>query len=67
MQNLSTVATVSPIMVDREPESNNPLSPYYPSEPPSIPGNGRKWFALLLALTLLLGALYSVLSLLFSL
>ncbi|QLG26564.1 hypothetical protein HUG10_02995 [Halorarum halophilum] len=54
-------------MTDSDPDPNNPLSPYYPSEAPGIPGSGRKWFALLLALMILLGASFGVLSLLFSL
>ena len=54
-------------MADDDPKPNNPLSPYFPSETPGIPGNGRKWFAALLALSILLGAAYGVLSLLFSL
>ena len=41
---------------DEEP--NNPLSPYYPSEVPDVPANGRTWFALFLAAMLLLGAVY---------
>jgi len=47
-----------------DPGSRNPLSPYYPSETPDVPGNGRTWFALLLATMLLLGAAYGFLSLL---
>jgi hypothetical protein len=47
-----------------DPDSRNPLSPYYPSETPDVPGNGRTWFALLLAAMLLLGAAYGFLSLL---
>lgn len=54
-------------MADGDPEPNNPLSPYFPSETPGVPGNGRKWFAVLLALTILLGSAYRVLSLLLSL
>ncbi|GAB6861564.1 hypothetical protein ACFR97_04870 [Haloplanus litoreus] len=53
-------------MTDREPEPKNPLSPYYPSEVPGLPGNGRKWVAVLLSATLLLGAAYGVLSVLLS-
>jgi len=55
-----------PTMTDREPEPKNPLSPYYPSEVPDLPGNGRKWVAILLSATLLLGAAYGVLSVLLS-
>ena len=51
-------------MVDGAPDGKNPLSPYYPSETPNIPGNGRRWFALLAVLTVVLGAAYTVLSLL---
>ncbi|MFC6989541.1 hypothetical protein ACFQJD_14025 [Haloplanus sp. GCM10025708] len=46
-----------------EPDPNDPLSPYFPSETPDVPGNGRTWVALALALTLLLGAAFGVLSL----
>lgn len=52
-------------MTDRKPESNNPLSPYYPSDIPDIPGSGRKWFAILLSLMLLLGAVFWVAGVLF--
>lgn len=44
------------------PRPNNPLSPYFPSETPDIPGNGRTWFAVLLALTLLVGTAYGILT-----
>jgi hypothetical protein len=50
-------------MTEPEPEPNNPLSPYYPSEIPSIPGSGRKWFAVLLTLMLVFGTVYGFLSL----
>lgn len=33
-----------------DPEPRNPLSPYYPSEMPSMEGNGRRWFAILMVL-----------------
>jgi len=49
-------------MTDREPGPNDPLSPYYPSDIPDIPGNGRTWFAILLSATLLLGAVYAFLT-----
>jgi len=52
-------------MGDRSPKPKNPLQPYYPSEVPDIPGNGRTWVALLFSALLLLGAAYGVLSLLF--
>jgi hypothetical protein len=53
-------------MTDRDPTPKNPLSPYYPSEVPDVPGNGRAWVALLLAATFLLGAVYAALSALFA-
>jgi len=53
-------------MSDDGPEPNNPLSPYYPSETPSLSGNGRRWFALLLAGMLLFGGCYAALSLVIS-
>jgi len=31
-----------------DPEPDDPLSPYAPSEVPSVPSDGRRWFALLL-------------------
>lgn len=34
-------------MADKKPQPNNPLAPYYPSETPSLSGNGRKWFTIL--------------------
>ena len=49
-------------MTDREPDPKNPLSPYYPSEAPDVPGDGRTWVALLLSAMLLLGAVYAMLS-----
>ena len=52
-------------MTNGDPERNNPLSPYYPSRVPNLEGNGRKWFALLFVLILLLGAIYTFVSLLF--
>jgi len=51
-------------MSDRDPKPKNPLSPYYPSDVPDVPGDGRTWVALLLAGTLLLGAAYGFLALL---
>lgn len=50
-------------MADDDPEPRNPLSPYYPSEVPSLSGNGRRWFALLMVATILLGACYTIFSL----
>jgi hypothetical protein len=52
---------------DRDPAPNDPLSPYDPSNVPDLPGNGRTWFAIVMVLMLLLGGVYSILSLLFSL
>lgn len=49
-------------MADEEPRPNNPLSPYYPSDVPSVPGSGRRWFAILFALLLLAGAAFQFLS-----
>ncbi|MDY6819503.1 MAG: hypothetical protein SVG88_12655 [Halobacteriales archaeon] len=48
-------------MTDR-PKPNNPLAPYYPAETPSIPGNARTWFAVLMTAILLSGAVYSALA-----
>lgn len=39
------------------PRRNNPLSPYYPSEVPTVPGNTPRWFVLLVVLVLLLSTL----------
>lgn len=50
-------------MGDRDSDQTNPLSPYYPSETPTLPGNGRTWFALLIAGMLLMGVIYTVLTL----
>jgi hypothetical protein len=50
-------------MSDRDPDTGNPLAPYYPSEVPALPGNGRAWVALALSAMLLLGAAWGVLSL----
>jgi hypothetical protein len=54
-------------MTDDTPDPNEPLSPYYPSEVPDVPGNGRKWVALLVSLLILGAASYGVLSLVFAL
>lgn len=51
-------------MADREPKPRNPLGPYYPSEVPSVPGNARRWLALLLLAVILLGAVLNLLALL---
>lgn len=51
-------------MTDGAPRPNDPLAPYYPSDVPDVPGNGRTWFALLVVLTMLLGAAYQVLAVL---
>ncbi|MFC6887841.1 hypothetical protein [Halorubrum trueperi] len=45
-------------MDDNDPKPDNPLSPYYPSEVPDIPGDGRTWFAILLTLILIFGTFY---------
>jgi hypothetical protein len=52
-------------MSDDDSPQRDPLSPYYPGDVPEVPGNGRTWFAVLIAAMLLLGAAYGVLSLLF--
>lgn len=44
-------------MSEDGPRPNNPLSPYYPSEIPSLRGNGRRWVAILLVIVLLGGSL----------
>lgn len=49
-------------MDDTDPESNNPLSPYYPSEVPDVPSDGRTWFAILLTVILLFGTVYGFVS-----
>lgn len=54
-------------MTDGGPDPNNPLSPYYPSETPTLSGNGRKWFAILMVSMFLLSAVFTVLSLFVSL
>ncbi|MFB6196616.1 MAG: hypothetical protein ABEI80_10625 [Haloplanus sp.] len=54
-------------MPDGDPRPNDPLSPYYPSEVPDVPGDGRTWVALLLAATLLLGAAWGLVTLVLSL
>ncbi|SEG67096.1 hypothetical protein [Halobellus limi] len=51
-------------MARSDEEPNNPLSPYYPSEIPDVPANGRTWFAILLAAMLLLGAAYGFIAML---
>lgn len=56
-------ASQPPDMGDGGPEPRNPLAPYYPSEVPDVPGNGRRWVAVLLSLAVLLGAAYGVLAL----
>jgi len=47
-------------MADGDSKPNDPLSPYYPS----VPGGGRTWAAVLLALLLLSGALFVAVSVL---
>jgi len=51
-------------MTEEEPEPNNPLGPYYPSEAPRIPGHGQSWLALLVATILILTAVAGLLELL---
>jgi hypothetical protein len=51
-------------MTDRDPDRRSPLSPYYPSETPDVPGDGRTWFASPAVATLLVGAAYALLTLL---
>lgn len=51
-------------MADREPEPNNPLGPYSPAELPDVPGDGRTWFALLVAGVFLVWAIGQLLALL---
>lgn len=46
-------------MTDSDPKPNEPLSPYFPSEVPDVPGNGRRWFAVLFAAMFLGGAVYA--------
>lgn len=53
-------------MTASDPKPNDPLSPYSPSETPDVPGNGRRWVAILLTAMLLSGAAYAALSLLAS-
>jgi len=45
-------------MSRNDEKPSNPLSPYYPSEVPDLPANGRTWFAILFAAMFLFGALY---------
>ena len=52
-------------MVDRDSEPST-LTPISPSKVPDVPGNGRKWFAILVTLLLLTGVLYSVVLLVLS-
>ncbi|MFC6825898.1 hypothetical protein [Halopelagius fulvigenes] len=46
-------------MGNSDPGPNEPLSPYFPSDAPSLPGNGRRWFAILLSAMILSGAIYA--------
>ncbi len=48
-------------MADSDSNPNNELSPYYPSETPSIRGNGREWFTMLILLIFLLGLAFAIL------
>lgn len=54
-------------MSNNGPKPNNPLSPYYPSEVPSLSGNARLWFVLLIVAMLLVTAGFSALTFIFSL
>lgn len=47
-------------MKGSDPKPKNPLSPYYPAEIPPIPGSGRTWFAILLSMLLVSGAVGAV-------
>lgn len=49
-------------MTDNDPERNNPLSPYYPSQVPTLRGNGRKWFVALILVLWLSTTVWSVIS-----
>ncbi|MFC3477611.1 hypothetical protein [Halobacterium litoreum] len=57
----------APTVTDGEPDPDDPLSALSPSNTPSIPGSGRKWFAILVSLLLLSGGLYAFAMLLLSL
>ncbi|RZV06663.1 hypothetical protein BDK88_3688 [Natrinema hispanicum] len=50
-------------MSDKKP--NNPLSPYFPSETPSLSGNVPKWIAIGVVLWGVFWAIYMLLDLLF--
>lgn len=54
---------------DTDPTSDEQtvLSPFFPSETPSIPGSGRTWFAVLFVLLMLLGAMFGALDFLLGL
>jgi hypothetical protein len=47
-------------MGDSDPKPNNPLSPFYPSETPSISGNDRTWVSILLILMFIIFAVVFV-------
>lgn len=61
------LSELQPVRVRDDPEPNDPLSPYYPSELPDLSGNGRKWVAVLLASLFLASTCYGVLALFLSL
>lgn len=42
------------------PDRRNPLSPYYPSETPSLSTSGRRWVAIVLLLTMVIGFLFYI-------
>lgn len=52
---------------DSTVDENTVISPFYPSETPSIPGSGRTWFAILVTVLLLLGAVFGALDFLLGL
>ena len=50
------------LMANDGTKPNNALSPYYPSETPSIRGNSRKLFTILMLLTFLLSGILTIIS-----
>lgn len=48
-------------MATDEPDRNDPLSPYFPDQVPSIPSAGRRWVALLLLVLVFSGFFFSLL------
>jgi len=47
-----------------DPEPEDPLSPYAPAEVPSVPSDGRRWFALLVVGVMVLSTVAWAVSLL---